>query len=650
MCGIAGICLLKSSTVLPDFHKRLSLMAQAMSHRGPDDEGIFVTSNGRVGLASRRLAIRDLSPAGHMPMSNAAQTVWIVYNGEIYNTQELRPELERLGYQFHSQSDTEVILHGYEAWGEKVVERIRGMFAFAILDTRESAPPQLFLARDRLGIKPLYYTRQADLFLFASELKTLRASNALGHDISAAGLVGYLMLGSVPNPLTIYEGVSALEPGHTLTLPLDAGASDPIIKPYWSLPTEVLENISYQDALEQVRALLEEAVRIRLVSDVPLGAFLSGGLDSSAVVALMRKATTGTIRTCSMIFEEATYSEAHYAKAMAEAVGAEHYERVITANDLMQELDRILWAMDQPTIDGVNSYFVSQTARQAGLTVALSGLGGDELFGGYPNTFLGVPQMMRSLQRAQSVPGGAAVARMAIGLLPNRHRGARVQDALGRPLSPASAYLARRGLFSWSEVQALLSPDIWQEALKTFDPIRHIAERADLNGHASKANHQAFDQRAFAPQAFAWTSRAELSTYTHHQLLRDTDVMSMAHSLEVRVPLLDHKLVEASLKLPAHIKQAGTGPKPLLNAALQDLLPPIISQRTDKQGFTFPFDRWIQQLKSNLLQDNAIRSKLSSGLNPTAVEQMWNRHAAGKMHWSRPWALAVLQSWMQASG
>ena len=247
-------------------------------------------------VMSCRLAIRDLSAAGHMPLSNEEETVWITYNGEIYDIAQTCAELERLGYNFCSDSDTEVILHGYEAWGEDVVHRLRGMFAFAILDMRRSATePRLFIARDRLGIKPLYYTRSGDTLVFASELKGLLASGTVSREVSPAGLVGYLMLGSVPNPLTIYRDVHALEPGHTLTIDFREHAYVPEPKQYWCLPTDTVEPESYEDAVERVRALLEEAVRIRLVSDMPLGAFLSGGLDSSAIVAFMRKATSGPI-------------------------------------------------------------------------------------------------------------------------------------------------------------------------------------------------------------------------------------------------------------------------------------------------------------------------------------------------------------------
>lgn len=634
MCGIAGILLAEKAVPGFGLATRLKRMAQVMEHRGPDDEGIWTNQNERVGLSSRRLAIRDLSPAGHMPMGNAAGDVWLSYNGEIYNADPLRLELENRGYQFRSGSDTEVLLHGYEEWGPEVVSRLRGMFAFAIWDERlEANGGTLFLARDRLGIKPLYYARTSQGLVFGSELRTVQASGLVSREISASGLVGYLMMGSVPNPLTIYRDVRALEPACTLTIkPQDSGWPD--ARKYWHLPTHTDASVSYENAVVRVRELLAEAVRIRLVSDVPLGAFLSGGLDSSGIVGLMREATSGTIRTCSMIFEEDEHSEAPYARAMAETVGAEHFERVVTAQDLTSEVDNIFVSMDQPTIDGVNTYFVSQTAKQAGLTVALSGLGGDELFGGYPSTFVGVPQMLRLLYRAQNVPGGAMLARAAIGVLPQKHRLARVQDALGRAISPSSAYLTRRGLFSVQQVKALVTPEIWEESSKGFDPIAHIAARADYNGSSVKGDARLFE----------WTSRAELSTYTHHQLLRDTDVMSMAHSLEVRVPFLDHILVEQVLALPGAIKRRGEGPKPLLNAAVKNVLPDVISGRKDKQGFTFPFDRWIQRMR-----DSVRGNESSKYLQMQAVERIWGEHRAGRMHWSRVWSLVALQGWESLS-
>jgi len=624
MCGIAGI-LLRPGADLPDLRERLQRMATLMQHRGPDDEGIYISLDGRVGFANRRLAIRDLSPAGHMPMANPAQTVWITYNGEVYNADELRPELEALGYVFRSTSDTEVILRGYEAWGCEIIPRLRGMFAFAIHDFRAPSVPQFLLARDHMGIKPVYYAQTPTAFVFASELKSLLASELISKEISASGLVGYLLMGSVPNPLTIYNDAQALEPSSYLysSLPLHS-TLQPV--QYWSLPTGISDVRSVDEAVEQTRALLEEVVRLRLVSDVPLGAFLSGGLDSSAVVALMRHATQGTIRTCSIVFEEAEYSEARYARAVAEHLGTEHFERVITADDVLKEFDNILYALDQPSVDGVNTYFVSQTARQAGLTVALSGLGGDELFGGYPNTFGDTPKVFRALSLAQAMPMGVALGKTAIRFLPNAAKWSRVSDALDRPASLASAYLTRRGLFSPSEVKQLVHPDIW--ARSQFDVVDHVAARANGNG---------------AGDTFAWVSRAELRTYTHHQLLRDTDAMSMIHSLEVRVPLLDRQLVALLLKYPTMIKTNGNEqPKPLLVKSLEGMLPSMVLNRRDKQGFTFPFAKWLNSEMQSKFYAVTDHVKTTLPINRDTFDHLLSQFANGEIHWSRIWSIAAL--------
>lgn len=628
MCGIAGI-ILQPHNRLPDLAERLAAMAQAMAHRGPDDEGVYVAPGRQVGLANRRLAIRDLSPAGHMPMHTQDGLVSITYNGEIYNAAELRTELESHGCTFHSHSDTEVILLGYAVWGKAIVPKLRGMFAFAILDQRQGG--NVLLARDHMGIKPLYYAQSAAGLVFASELKALLAAGLVSHEIGAAGLVGYLLFGSVPNPLTIYRDVTALPPASLIEIDLAQPQVTP--QPYWTLPTDINERVTYAEAVAQVRELVAEAVRIRLVSDVPLGAFLSGGLDSSAVVALMRQATTGPIRTCSMVFGEQAFSEASYARTMAEHVEAEHYERTITAADLVHEFDNILFALDQPSIDGVNSYFVSQTARQAGLTVALSGLGGDELFGGYPNTFGDVPKVYNLLRTVQRLPGAANVASAGLTHFYNKNGWQRLADAFGQPASLANAYLTRRGLFSPSEVQALVHPDLWAEAQKSFDPIAHIAERAD--DRQSKIQNP--------KSAMAWVSRAELRTYTHHQLLRDTDAMSMAHSLEVRVPLLDRVLVEAVLRLPAPLKTNHLpGPKPLLAAAVGDYLPKSVAERKEKMGFFFPLAVWLKDALQEQTQGWLGQVDQQGWLQPGKVAQLAGQFQADQLQWSRLWAVVAL--------
>jgi asparagine synthase (glutamine-hydrolysing) len=460
------------------------------------------------------------------------------------------------------------------------------------------------------------------IFVFASEIKTILASGFITKNLNPAGLIGYLTSGSVPAPMTIYQDIQALEAGHFLSINLDDVQINPIA--HWHFPAVTPTNESYEDVLQRLSQRLHEVVRIRLVSDVPLGAFLSGGLDSSCVVALMRAATNGTIRTCSMVFEEATYSEADYARKMAQHVGAEHFERTITSDDMVREFDNILQAMDEPTIDGVNTYFVSQTARQAGLTVALSGLGGDELFGGYPNTFFDVPHVYRALQWVNRIPGGRNLAQAFI---PKNPRWSRIRDALSHPPTLANAYMARRGVFSESEVQALVTSEIWQAGTSTFDMRSHVAQHADIKAQ---------------DDMFAWISRAELRTYTHHQNLRDTDVMSMAHSLEVRVPLLDVQLVTDVLSLPARFKTFGGKPKPLLVKAMQPLLPQSITERRVKQGFTFPFEVWLRGRLRSTVTERIRELQNKPFINGAQVAKVVAAYDNHKIHWSRLWALIVL--------
>ena len=637
MCGIAGIAL-KPGRALPDMQRRLAAMRDAMQHRGPDDAGIYLAPDAMLGLVNCRLAIRDLSPAGHMPMATADRQFWISYNGEIYNADELRACLVQQGYNFCSQSDTEVILLGYQAWGAQVLERLRGMFAFALLDNRDPAASHLLLARDRLGIKPLYYAPCDAGLVFASELKALLSAGLVAPAIDPTALVAYLMLGSVPDPLSIYRGVRVLEPACSLHVSLAAQhGHTPEPRRYWQFPAIGPGNLSPTEAVEQVAVLLEDAVRSHLVSDVPLGAFLSGGLDSSSVVALMHALGAAPIRTCSMSFEEAAYNEADYAATVAEATGSEHYARVITVADVQANLERIWRAMDQPSIDGVNSYFVAQTAREAGLTVALSGLGGDELFGGYPNTFESLPRLLAMTRRIQRIPAMSALASQVLSLPPVHRRWLKIAAALQRPASTASAYIACRGLFAPGEVRSLVSAEAWQEAMTSFDPVARVAENLETNDRTDRADKEL--------DLFNWISRAELRHYTSRQLLRDTDVMSMAHSLEVRVPLLDDRLVEAVLCMPASVKALpnGHGPKPLLAQAIGARLPTAVRERRDKRGFTFPFDVWLRgPLRGS---GAAPPSALQGLLRPAGIIAVQRGFDAGKVHWSRRWALAVLDGW-----
>ena len=625
MCGIAGIISSRNEVN----SKALESMEKAMVHRGPDDGGIYLSGDRKAGLVNRRLAVIDLSPAGHQPMSTPDGRFTIIHNGEVYNYREIREKLKVKGYTFNSNTDTEVVLCSYVKWGKDCLERFRGMFAFAVWDDLEK---RLFLARDRLGIKPLYFAKNNNAFLFSSELKALMVSNYLSREINPVALVAYLMMGSVPCPLTIYKEIQALEPGFYLIW----HKGELKTSTYWDFSYKLINISDRKEAVQKTRELLLESVKLRMISDVPLGAFLSGGLDSSAVVALMRKATTGPIRTCSMIFEEKGYSEAPYARAVAEASETEHYEKVVTAEDLKKKWNNIILAMDQPTIDGVNTYFVSETAREAGLTVALSGLGGDELFGGYRNTFHDAPRLLRLLNLVLHIPGGLGLAGWAVSSFTTNSKFNKLADAFSRRPCLASAYLVMRGLFSPSEVKALVLPEVWNEAIKSFDPIAHISDRAT----ASTDNCSLITDNSL----FNWVSRAELRTYTHHQLLRDTDAMSMAHSLEVRVPLLDHVLVELLLSLDEKFKKDRSLPKPLLVEAVGEDLPAIVRERKDKQGFIFPFALWLKKIPRDMVQDSF---EVSSVLIKEKIEGIISDLYRGRVHWARPWALMVLNAWIQ---
>lgn len=609
---------------------RVTAMTDSMVHRGPDDSGLYQSADGQVTLGSCRLSIRDPSPRGHMPMSNGAGDLSIVYNGEIYNARELRDQLSSEGTRFRSSTDTEVVLLGYEHWGASVVDHLRGIYAFAIHDRRAAGrgPGSLVLARDRLGVKPLYYKADNRSVTFASELRAFRASGVADAEPDPAALAAFLLTGSVPEPLTFEHGVRSLPPATIATIRLDAGIE---VNPrtYWEIPTTLVEDITQREAVDGCRRLLRESVHEQLVSDVPLGAFLSGGLDSSAVVALMAEASTGPVRTCSMVFEEEEFSEAHFARAVASQVGSEHIERIVTLDDVRRELPAIISALDQPSVDGVNTYFVSQTAHEAGLTVALSGLGGDEVFGGYANSFEQIPQVLRALTGAARIPGAAPLLSRALSVAPQSDRWGRLGEALGRPPSLAGAYLTRRGLFTSKTVRDLLGEDAWVEARRTYDPVAFVQESTGGD--------------ALPQDTFNWISRAELRNYTRNQLLRDTDALSMFHSLEVRVPLLDHRLVEFLVRLPPALKRGnGRMPKPLLVECLQGALPAVVLDRTDKMGFSFPFDPWmrnglraqVQELVEAGVTHGTIREKAASAV----LEDFY----LGKTHWSRPWALAVL--------
>lgn len=626
MCGIAGII----GNQVTEVEARLARMSDALVHRGPDDEGVAVwPDNGRTpltGFAFRRLAIIDLSAAGHQPMTTADGRFSIIYNGEIYNYRVLRRELETQGVRFASQTDTEVLLQLYALHGAACLKLLRGMFAFAI---RNNETGEVFIARDHLGIKPLYYYRTEELFIFASEVRALLESELVPRRISRSGLTAYLGTGSVTGPGTMVEGVRSLQPGHYATI-RSAGEEIKFAETSyiddWLTGSPAPEGLDRQSAVEVLRDALKESVRLHLVSDVPLAPFLSGGIDSTAIVALMRQVTDATPKTFSVVFEEKKFSEANYARIVADKYKTDHQEIHLSDENLFDMLPSAIGAIDQPTMDGINTYVVSKAVKQAGITVALSGLGGDELFAGYP-TYRRALQM-RSLAR---FPGSLRRGVSAVG---SRVWNRSVQQRKFWQLvetgaSPAAVCQVSRQLLSVQEIESLLFDG------GDYNSAPGFANDLDARGNIDTINS---------------VSRCELEGYMTNTLLRDTDFMSMAHSLEVRVPFVDAEVVRFVLSLPGDWKLNGGRPKPLLLDALEGLLPPEIINRP-KMGFALPFENWMRsRMRAEIEATFEDAHQLQSlGLDPASVRETWRRFldAPKTVGWSRPWALYVLSKWCE---
>lgn len=601
MCGILGYIGPRSFSA-----EAFGAALDVMKDRGPDDRGIY--EEPEVLLGHRRLAILDLSKAGHQPMLSRDGRYVIVYNGEVYNYLELRRPLEEEGVPFRSNSDTEVILELYARKGPDCVREFRGMFAIAIWDTREKS---LFLARDRMGIKPLYIWPQSKGIAFASEVKALRALPGGPSEVDPECIAAYLSWGSVPSPMGFFRGVRFLAPATCVRW--RQGRMEE--RAYWKFPEAPPTAIRREEVVEQLRSLLKEAVALRCIADVPVGAFLSGGIDSSAVVALMRAGGQSDLRTFSISFPDTPLDESPYAKAVALRFGTDHHDRPVTAAEAAEALEGFLTAMDLPTCDGMNTYLVARFAKEGGAKVALSGLGGDELFAGYSSF-----RRARWAWTAAAIPswlwrGAALPLRLA------SPWAAAKAGALGASGPPeARLYRALRGLFAPSEVLALLAPAIRKEAL--------AAARAA--GAPPLTRSPSFLHRVIAD---------ELRKYMHNQLLRDSDVFGMAHSLEIRVPLIDHKVAEALFCTPPG-QILGKTQKGLLLDALPEPLPRECTHRP-KMGFTFPFGDWMRESWRGRFEE-ALMSSANTSLDRAAVRQVWSDFIERRLHWSRPWGLFFL--------
>ena len=559
MCGIAGF--LFRSNPPPDRQKVIAALECSLQHRGPDDRGTYLSPDGRCGLTNTRLAILDLSAAGHQPMRSADGRRVIVFNGEIYNFLELRKELVASGVALQSHSDTEVVLALYERHGPACVERLRGMFAFAVWDEQEGS---CFLARDPLGIKPLYYHHDETSggLLFASEIRSLLATGLVPKRLEPQGLYGYFRSGSVPEPLTMIAGVRCLEAGTRMHWQAGRIARDR----FWSLRFGAEPSGSDADAAATVRAALAGSVEHHFVSDVKVGLFLSGGIDSTAILALARAGGRENIRTFSIGFDDdMAADESGVARRTAEHFGAQHAEWRLDRASGRALFDEFLPHIDQPSVDGFNTYAVSRFTREQGIKVALSGLGGDEIFGGYPS-FQQLPRMV-ALSRALGPLRG-----WGGGLLGRFARNApfkRLGDFLRQSPTLPNAYTAYRAIHTDAEARALVARFTGAADLKLDTP-----DDATASDYLTATDE---------------ISALEFQRYMSNQLLRDSDVMSMANSLELRVPFVDRQLVETVARIPA-VQRLQTGKALLLRAVPE--VPEWVTNRP-KRGFLFPFETWM---------------------------------------------------------
>lgn len=636
MCGIAGIVGPVSSAA----REAVDRMTAALVHRGPDGSGTWSTPSpdGSMGavFGHRRLAIIDTGAGGAQPMVDRETGCALVFNGEIYNFREVRAQLQAQGLRFSSNSDTEVILQGWNVWGPECIPRLRGMFALALWDPRTRC---VYLCRDRLGIKPLYTSQSsmvqgAKVLVFGSEVRSLLASGLVERRLDPASLAAYAWSGFTSGAHSVVAGIKALAPGTMLRVSVDSGQCTST--PYWTLEHRDLQQRRPREAHEVIR----EAVRQHLVSDVPLGVFVSGGVDSTAISVLAAQASSSALRTFNVRFEQPTLDESPYAREVSRALGAEHTELCLTKVDFQQQLEGALDSLDQPTFDGINTYFVSRAVREAGVTVALAGTGGDELFGGY-QSFLQIPRIRGGNRWLQWAPAAVPrlLGRMAAGLnslngsaLPPQSRWGKLADFLAAGTDLTALYQTAYALFS-SDIHGQLTRDCGAADLAWgLDP-NEFAQRAEST-------------RGWTPRAAL--SLLEIQSFLQDRLLPDTDCASMGVSLEVRVPLLDHVVVEAAFGLPDQDRFLPLGRKQIL----RDLVPVDLAAKVlnrPKSGFVLPIDAWCRdairsEVAAVLNDSGACRS---AGLRPEVVSRLWQAFDSGGrgIYWSRIWSLFVLLRW-----
>jgi asparagine synthase (glutamine-hydrolysing) len=642
MCRIAGIFDPNSNTLQEDILK----MRDAMHRGGPDDAGVYV--DGALALGHRRLSLIDLSADGHQPMLSNDERFVLVYNGEVYNFEEIREQLLALGYTFKSKSDTEVILYGFKHWGNVLFEKLNGMFALAIYDTQEK---QITLARDYAGIKPLYYYLEEGKLYFASEIRAFKALNRF--EENPDWQIYFLAFGHLPEPITTLQGVKPLPKGMVLTYKIEeariqspesrsvAGemenldvSQNSLDSGLWTLDS--FSNFQFthtitnkEEALAKVKETLTAAVKRHLISDAPIGLFLSGGIDSSLLTILAEPILKDKLQTLSIVFDETEFSEKAYQDIIIAQTGTKHRTYTVTKEQFQEALPDVMEAMDQPSTDGINSYFICKYAKEAGLTAVLSGLGADELFGGY-NSFANMAKYELLRKWVPSIAFKSAVL-----FKKDKYQKASFLAIPG----PIGQYLFNRGLLCPKEISTILSVDeskVWTLLTNLNQHYKYI-DNATLRPGNSENKSQSLDSGFWTQDSYNKASFIESNLYMQNQLLKDSDYMSMWHSIEIRVPFLDKELIELAYQISPEIK-AFEGPKKyLLIHALGSLLPRAIWDRP-KMGFIFPFQKWL----SNKNQDEsalAIAKEEARGENFYAEKKFLK----GEYTWSRYWATKLLK-------
>jgi asparagine synthase (glutamine-hydrolysing) len=621
MCGISGILEFDQARVVA--RETVHRMNESLRHRGPDDEGIFVGPG--IGLGHRRLSIIDVA-GGHQPLSNEDGTIWVLLNGEIYNYADLRQELITKGHRFTTRSDTEAIVHLYEECGEECFAKLRGMFAIVIWDSNQR---RLLLARDRVGKKPLYYYADRNRIIFGSELKAILAADSIPRAVDPLAVSDYFSLSYIPAPRTIYKSVRKLQPAHYLVVNA-AGLRE---APYWRLSFSNVQNHTEAEWCELIREQLCEATRVRLMSEVPLGAFLSGGVDSSSIVAMMSRLMDRPVTTCSIGFSAQEYDESKFARQIASQFKSDHHEDVVEV-EALDVIDKLAWHYDEPFADSsaVPTYYVSKIARRQ-VTVALGGDGGDENFAGYRRyIFDRMENQMRSFVPAsirRTVFGPLGRWYPGLAWAPRPLRAKATLQSLSR--SPLEGYFNSVSVFRPDEKSHLFTPDFQRQLADydSLDVLRKHYDEADTTDPLSRIQY------------------VDIKTYLPDDILTKVDRASMAVSLELRAPILDHKFMELVASIPSDLKLHGRTGKYIFKKAMEPLLPQDILYRS-KQGFAIPLNRWFRQELKELGYELVVASNKDGILDGNYLSKIWKQHQAGTFDRSAYlWTVLMFRKWQQ---